>query len=891
MRKIVSILGIVLANMWLVTAQNSIDYAQPTTYEVGGIEVTGVQYTEESILINLTGITIGDKINIPGDEIPKATKALWDLGLFADVQIYASRIINDVIFLKIVLQERVRLSKYNFTGVKKGEEEDLREKLGLVRGRIINENLLSNIKNTVIAFYKDKGFLNIEVEMKQENDEQFTNSNALTVAVSRGEKVKIANILFKGNEHAVSRKLKKKMGDTKEKTGINRKAVKNVWQDLKSTRLSEALANISPSTLLNYIDENVFKFKLFSSSKFLEDKFEADKNAVIDYYNELGFRDARIVSDTIYDFDEKSINIEMTVEEGQRYYFRNIDWRGNSKYSDEILDQILAIKKGDIYNQSLLQTRLFLDPNSNDVTSLYMDDGYLFFQVTPVEKAIVGDSIDLVINVYEGPQATVNNIIITGNTKTSEHVIRRELRTLPGNKFSRSDIIRSQREIASLGMFDPEQIEINPIPNPQNGTVDIEYKVVEKPSDQLELSAGWGAGRVVGSIGVAFNNFSLRNITEKDAWKPLPSGDGQSLSFRFQSTGRAFQSINASFTEPWLGGKRPNSLTVSAFSSRQFSNSFVADLEDDQKQLLYITGVSASIGRRLKWPDDNFVMQNSVNYQRYNLRNWRTDFLISDGTSNNFSFTTSLSRYSIDAPIYPRRGSNISLSLQFTPPYSLFSNKDYAQLKADNDFENLYKWTEYHKWRFTAEWYTPLSKNGKLVLKTAVKFGFLGYYNSTIGHTPFERFEVGGDGISNFSLQGIDIISLRGYEENEITQNRVVGQNGQNTNVGDPYFAKYTVELRYPLSLNPSATIFGLAFAEGGNSWSNFKEFSPFDVRRSAGLGVRIFLPMFGLLGFDYGVGFDKFDAAGNPIAPSNGFRDFLSRHGRFSVILGFEPE
>lgn len=888
------------------------DYGTPATYEIGGLTIKGTKYLDEKVLLAYSGLRVGDKINLPGEEIPRAIRALWKQGLFSDVQIKAAQIVNDIIFLDVYLKERVRLSKYRFSGAKKNEEDDLRDKIGIYRGRIVNENLLNNTINVITDYYKEKGFLNAAVIIEQEKDRLFTNSVILGIDIRRGSKVKINEIVFKGNENALPRKLKRQMKKTKERTQLNKNAPKNIWNGLKKAKFGELLGNLNIGKTFNYVDENIFRFKIFSNSKYLEEEFDLDKEAIIAYYNGLGYRDARIIQDTVYAVDGKNINIELAVEEGQQYYFRDIEWKGNHKYSDATLQNILGIKKGDIYDQSLLQARLFLDQEGGrDVSSLYMDDGYLFFQVNPIEKAVEDDSIDLVVLVTEGPQATIDNIIIRGNTKTNEHVIRRMLRSLPGSKFSRSDIIRSQREIANLGFFDPEQMNINPIPNPEKGTVDIEYQVVEKPSDQLELSAGWGGSTIVGSVGVSFNNFSLRNIFKKDAWAPLPSGDGQRLSFRFQSTGRAFQSINMSFTEPWLGGKRPNAFTVSAYGSRyrQFtnSNSIInnTNFEDNialQNNLgditgtLLIAGASIGLGRRLTFPDDNFALQTTLTYQRFNLNNWSSGsgFIINTGNINNLSLTTTLSRYSLDQPLYPRTGSNISLSLQLTPPYSSWSNTNFATASA----RQKYKWAEYHKWKFKAEWYTKIV--GNLVLKTSAKMGFMGFYNNDIGHSPLERFEVGGDGLSNFDqLFGKDIVSLRGYEiitSNIITVNdevtttdsegvETVTTTPRQVRVADPYFAKYTVELRYPISLNPQSTIYGLAFVEAGNSWSTFKDFNPFELRRSAGLGLRVFLPMFGLLGFDYGVGFDK------NVPDATSFGDYLSKYGRFSVILGVEPE
>ncbi|MGB1242749.1 MAG: BamA/OMP85 family outer membrane protein, partial [Chitinophagales bacterium] len=820
-------------------------------------------------------------------------KKLWRQGLFADVKIYATRIINDVIFLNIDLKERVRLSKYRFKGVKKADEENLKESVGLIRGRIINQNLLNNAKNSILKYYTEKGYLDVAVEVTQERDSLFANRDMLTLKVERGDKVKINEIYVKGNKNLSDRKIKKRMSGTKERNRIKTGFFKKIFKDIQQESIGGALGNISLSETSDYIDANIFRFKPFSSSKFIEDDFEDDKRAIIDYYNSKGYRDARVISDTIYSSDPKNVVVELQIEEGERYYFRDIAWRGNSKYTDKQLATILGIEKGDTYNLELLNKRLQLDPNGQDIGSLYMDDGYLFFQITPVEKAVEEDSIDLVINVYEGAQATVDRIIIKGNTKTNEHVIRRELRSVPGAKFSRSDLIRSQREIANLGYFDPEQIGITPLPNPQKGTVDIEYSVVEKSTDQLELSAGWSGNSVVGSLGVSFNNFSLKNIFDKSSWHPLPSGDGQRLSLRYQSTGRRFRSVNFSFTEPWLGGKRPNALTVSVFNSRYrqldtqgsaFGGGFNGGFNDDGNVIgsLDISGASVGLGRRLTWPDDNFSLQLALNYQRFQLNNWQSfpQFIIQNGFMNNVNLTASLGRYSIDNPIFPRTGSNISLTLQVTPPYSEFNDKDYSTVSIDE----RYKWAEYHKWKFKAEWYTPVV--GKFVLKTAVKMGLMGFFNEDIGYSPLERFEVGGDGIANFDLLfGKEIIALRGYEVEDVMGTRNTAITPIEEQAGDPFYAKYTMELRYPLSLNPSSTIYALTFLEGGNAWRNIKTFNPLEIRRSAGVGLRIFLPMFGTLGFDYGVGFDK-----QPNTSASG-DSFLSRYGKFSVILGVDPE
>ncbi len=869
---LIVMVGVFCLTPQLLLAQGNgdLDYSQPKDYEIGGITISGTEHLKEDLLIRLSGLEVGDKVSIPGEGISNAIKNLWKQGLFADVKIVASRIVNDVVFLDIQVKERARLSKYAFKGVRKNEEDELRDMLLLRRGRIVDQNLIKNTLNIVSEFYKEKGFLNVTVKTKQRPDENFPNHRILTIDVARGNKIRINEIIFEGNEQVYSRKLRRQMKGTKERTRVNPQAPKIVWKDLKKAKLGHTLGNLSITQALQYVDENVMRFKPFSQSKFLEDKFEEDKDAIIAYYNEKGYRDARIIQDTIWDVNDKSIAIKLSVDEGEQYHFRDISWKGNTKYSDEELNKILGIDKGDIYNQTLLDSRLFMDPSGQDVSALYMDDGYLFFQVTPAEKSVSNDSIDLEINIYEGAQATVNDIVITGNTKTNEHVIRRELRSLPGNKFSRSDIIRSQREIANLGFFDPEQIQITPIPNPQNGTVDIEYGVVEKPSDQLELSAGWGGTGIVGSLGVSFNNFSLRNAFRKGGWAPIPSGDGQRLSLRFQSTGAAFQALTTSFVEPWLGGKKPNALSLSIFSQRICSNCRLReDRREESARILLINGVTLGLGQRLRVPDDNFLLRTDINYQHYNLKNSPYDFIITEGKSNDLSFKVELARYSIDQPIYPRSGSNISLSVQATPPFSRMFPRDLT------DVQSRYRWAEYHKWKFKADWFTSIV--GNLVLHTSVKTGLMGYYNQDIGHSPFQRFEVGGDGIANnFSLYGIDILRLRGYD-------RI-----STPDIGDPFFSKFTVELRYPLSLNPSSTIYALAFAEGGNTWDTFKEYNPFEMRRSVGLGMRIFLPMFGTLGFDYAIGFDK------PTVPKTGgsrIGNYLSQFGQFHVVLGQEPE
>ncbi|HIA13222.1 MAG TPA: outer membrane protein assembly factor BamA [Flavobacteriales bacterium] len=790
----------VLAQIPLGNKDFKIDYANPQDFEIGGISISGTKHLDRSVLIMLSGLTVGDKITVPGEALSNAIKKLWKQGLFSDVSITISKVEGSKIFLNLALQERPRLSKFSFQGVKKSEADDLREKIKLLKGNVVTENLIMTTKNKVEYFFLDKKFLNAEVTITQEKDTTLKNSVVLKITVDKKKKVKINEIILHGNNEFKKGKVKRQLKDTKQKS----------WNFL-------------------------------TSSKFIESSYEADKQKLITKYNEKGFRDARIVKDTVYAYNNKSINIEIFIDEGNKYYFRNITWTGNTKYTAKELSKILEIKKGDVYNQATLNSRLFMNPKGRDVSSLYLDDGYLFFSLTPVESLIEGDSIDMEMRIYEGQQARINKVTVRGNTKTNDHVIMREIRTKPGQLFSRADIIRSQRELAQLGFFDPEQLEVNPSPNPQAGTVDIEYVVVEKSSDQIELSGGWGGyGGVVGSLGVIFTNFSARNFFQKGAWRPLPSGDGQRLSIRAQSNGTWWQSYNASFTEPWLGGKKPNSFSISAYHSIR-SNGIKKGREG--RASFKTTGASLGLGRRLQWPDDYFTLFQQLSFQQYLLSNWTSSFEFTDGPSNTFSLTETLSRNSIDAPIYPRRGAQITLTMQFTPPYSLWDGRD-AEAYENLTAEEKYKLNEFHKWKFKLSWFNELAN--KLVLNTRFQFGFLGRYNKDLAITPFERFSVGGSGLSGFTLYGTEIIALRGYSDNSLSPS-----------FGSTVFEKFTFELRYPLSLNPSATIYGLVFAEAGNAWNAANQFKPFELKKSAGVGVRIFLPMFGLLGFDYAYGFD----------------------------------
>lgn len=871
---IISILLLVAASYTTLAQDNMdvIDYSNPKEYEIGTIDVQGTKFLDKNVLRSISGLRPGMKINIPGDDISTAIKNLWDQKLFSKVDIILDRTVGNTAFLIIKLEERPRLSRYKFSGIKGTDVDELRKKLNLTHGQIITENLKFVATKTVKDYYFDKGFLSANIWLEEIADSASRlETKTIVIHIDKGQKVKINAIHFIGAENVNQSMLMRQMKDTREKLKLDTKELFNPKnrKDPRKWNFARMLANISPLHIYEYVDRFA-NFNFLKTSKFDQNSYEADKEKLIAKYNSLGYRDAHIVKDSVYMIDPSNMNIDIYISEGNPYYIRKILWKGNQKYSDSTLNYTLNIKPGAIYSQSMLDEKLQMSQSGNDVSSIYMDDGYLFFQVNPTEINIENDSVDLEMRIFEGAQATINQVRISGNTKTNEHVIRRELRIVPGNKFSRSDLIRSQREIAQLGYFDPEQIEIIPIPNPENGTVDIDFKVVEKPSDQLELSAGWG-GRgngLVGTAGVSFTNFSIKNIFKKEAWAPLPTGDGQKLSLRVQSNGKIYQSYNFSFTEPWLGGKKPNSLSLS-FSRTHFNSQD----QTTRKVTGWIRTTSATIayGTRLKWPDDYFVFMPSINYQLYGLKNWtNNNFLFENGYSHNLNLNLMLSRNSIDAPIYPRRGANLEMSVQFTLPYSyMFNARKLDYNNPDMPAEQRFKWLEYHKWKLKVDWYAPLSKNQKLVLRATAKMGFMFTYNNALGLSPFERFQVGGDGITSFRLIPVDIISLRGYDV-------FTGE------MGAPIYNKFSMELRYPFSLNPSATIFALLFAEGGNAYDNIRDYNPLRLKRSVGAGVRIFLPMFGLLGFDYGIGFDN--------TPNNGTNIF-SKYGRFRVVLGFEPE
>ena len=862
----------------------------PKEYTLGKIKITGTKFLDEQLLISISGLNPGDKVTIPGgDNFSKSINNLWRQNLFANVQIFFTNVNDGVVDIEINVTERPRLSKFIFKGAKKSDAEELGKKAALTPGRVVTENTKLNAVEAIKKFYSEKGYQSATVKVDEIDDKTKTNQVLLVFNVDRGAKVKINDINFYGNVNVKELKLKKQMKGSKEMTKftIHPPETTSTYGENEKPNWKEYVNDfgfLSITKTKEFLDP-WFRFKLFSSAKFNDKKYIEDKEKILQYYNSLGFRDADIIADTHYINNRGSLNIDLKVNEGHRYYFGNITWRGNTKYSDSILNLILGINKGDIYNAQTLNRKLGkeLTQEGGDISGLYQDDGYLFFRVDPIETAVYNDTIDHEIRIVEGPQATIKNITIAGNDKTKEHVIRREIRTLPGEKFSRSDLIRSNREISQLGYFNQEKIGINPVPNPDDGTVDIQYTVEEKSSDQLELSAGWGGGiGLTGTLGVSFNNFSINNIWNRKAWDPLPTGDGQKLSVRVQSNGKAYQSYNFSFTEPWLGGKKRNSLTFSMYKSVFRTGGINSDgkyFYSDTNRLKNF-GASISLGKQLKWPDDYFTMVYSLNYTQYKLINYPLFVSTFDsGISNNVNIKFALSRNSSGPnPMYPTMGSNFLLSAQFTPPYSLFNRSITNQ--------DSYKQPEFHKWRFNAEWFIPIGrgfgedKSKQFVLKAAAKYGFMGRYNNKLDYSPFERFQLGDAGLANGNfILGYDIIAHRGYPVYQ-NSNPKINPDLQSAQTFFVLFNKYQLELRFPFATNPSSTIYGMAWFEAANGWYDYKDYNPFRLRRSVGLGMRFFLPMFGLLGFDYGIGIDR-------LKPTGGLKDA----SRFTFMLGYEPE
>ncbi len=868
----------------------------PKEYTISGIKVTGVNFLDTSIITSISGLQVGEKIQIPGsDAFSKAIANLWRQKLFSNIQIFITDLKGDAITLEINVQERPKLGNFKFIGVKKSEAEELQTKIGLAKSTIITENTRRNAVEAIQKFYTDKGYKNVSIQIEEKPDPAFVNSNSLNFYITKGKKVRVNQVSFYGNEQVSDLRLKKELKGTKEMTKLtlHPSKIESPFGENDRLTFKEYLKNwgfLSVSKTKLFLDP-YFRFKLFSSAKFDQKKFDEDLEKVLDQYNSLGYRDAQIIDTALYYTRDGNLNIDVKIDEGRKYYFGNITWKGNTKYSDSILNAILRINKGDTYNLDVLNKRAGkqMSMEGGDIGGLYQDDGYLFFRVEPVETSVYNDTIDHEIRLVEGPQATIKNVNIFGNDKTKDHVIRRELRTVPGEKFSRADLIRSQRELANLQFFNQETINPGINPNQDDGTVDINWNLEEKSSDQLELSAGWGGGvGLTGTLGISFNNFSIKNILKRDSWDPLPTGDGQKLSLRYQANGATFRSYNFSFTEPWLGGKKRNSLSFSFYNSK-FSNAydpFTGRILKERADSSYLRtlGVSVSLGKQLKWPDDYFSLVYSLGFTQYKLKDYQFQgFGFNDGTSNNINFKIALQRSSVFNPTFPVSGSNMSLSLQLTPPYSLI---DPSRVTAANPYKN----PEYHKWRFNSEWFVPIGKpmgaekDRQFVLKLSAKYGFMGRYNNKLGFSPFERFQVGGDGLSNNQgLLGFDIISLRGYPVFQ-ESNTMLNPDLSSASKYFTIFNKYSIELRYPLVTNPSSTIYALTFFDAANGWYSFKDYNPFRLRRSVGAGMRFFLPMFGLLGFDYGIGLDR----RNPAIPStNGLKGI----SKFTFMLGFEPE
>jgi outer membrane protein insertion porin family len=839
-----------------------LNYAKPQKYRIAEIKAMGLTTLDENAIISLSGLKVDDRIDVPGDAISNALKKLWRQGIIGDVKILVTKIEGEDIYLLLDLTERPRFSRVEFNGINKTQEGELRDKVN-IRGRVVRDDVLNTAKRNIEKYYLDKGYLNTDVKIYQDRDTTLPNSVKLRFDIDINSKVRINEIQFYGNEEIADGPLKKKLKKTKEHARVA------IFKDIH-TRIVEADAESIKKTIFHtdtvtkeqaksYINKNL-KLNFFSGSKYIPKEYRNDKNNVINFYNSRGFRDAKILDDSVYSFSEDKINIDIAVEEGRKYYYRNISFTGNYIHPSSVLLAKLGIEKGDVYNKEKLDKRLNYDPQKgDDVSSLYQDNGYLFFSIDPVEINVVGDSIDLEMRIFEGPQVTVNSVNIKGNDRTSDHVVMREIRILPGQKFSRKDLVRTIRELSTLGYFDPEKINPDLRPNFEAATVDITFELEERPNDQIELSGGWGGFYgFVGTVGLVFNNFSVKNIGNFSKWDPLPVGDGQKLSLRVQANGQTFQNYSLSLTEPWFGGKKPNALSFSFNHSVQRQVDFFnRDNFGNSLGFFKITGVTLGLAKRVTWPDDYFSISNSVRFQNYQFDQFGTSFGLSypSGNSKSVTLNTTIARNNVDNTIYPRLGSNIMLSTAITPPYSSL-NKNINQESPD---QQKYNWLEYHKWMLDASFYTPLLGSTKWVASARAHMGFLGSYGNKIGIIPLERFVMGGDGMTfnNFAL-GQEIIGLRGYENQSITPGRATRGTANPDPYGGVVYNKFVTEIRFLVSPNPSATIFLLAFAEAGNNWGSYKDYNPYDLKKSAGMGARIFMPAFGLLGVDWGYGFDR---------------------------------
>jgi outer membrane protein insertion porin family len=804
-----------------------IDYNSPKEYTIAAISISGNNNYDEYVLIGYSGLKVGQKIIVPSDVTSTVVQRFWKQGLFTNVRLEIAGIQGNNIWLNIHLDQRPKISEINFTGAKKKEKEELEKSIGISKGSQITPYLIDKAKKVITDYYHDKGYYYARVSVVPREEDG--TETIVDIKIEKGNKIKVNHIYFTGNKELSDKKLDRAMKKTNDKNNI---------------------------------------LNIFRNKKFIPFEYENDKKLLIEKYNELGYRDAVIVADSVVadTSSEKNslkyVNVYISVDEGKRYYFRNINWLGNTVYSTDYLRRVLGIKKGDIYNQKKLNQRLNEDEDC--VSNLYLDNGYLFFNMQPFETNIVGDSIDMEIRIMEGRQATINRVNIEGSEYLYEHVVRRELRTKPGDLFSKSDIMRSMRELAATGHFsaEPGKMDIKTVPDPENGTVDLTYVLESKRNDQIELSAGWGQTGVVGILKLKFTNFSLRNLFNFKKYRPLPQGDGQTLTLSAQTNGMYYQAYSISFTEPWLGGKRPNTFTfsanysiqsgISSTYSSQYSQYYYSDnswysYDYDPDKYIKTLGITAGIGTRLNWPDDYFTLYGQISYLNYNLSHWDY-FALQTGIANNFNISVILSRNSLDQPIYPSRGSDISLSVALTPPYSLWDGINYENA----DQQTKYRWIEYYKIKFKSRFFVPLTRDNKLVLMGRAEFGFLGYYNIN-KRSPFETFWVGGDGMSGYSsTYATETVALRGYSNGSLTPTYEDG--GQAGNI----YTRFSLELRYPILMKETTMIWVLGFAEAGNCWRDYQDFNPIDLKRSAGVGLRVFMPMFGLLGVDWAYGFDK---------------------------------
>ena len=825
--------------------------ALPRVYEIAGITVSGAPNYDDSTVLGYAGLKTGDRMAIPGDDLTDAVKRLMRHGLFSQVQVKVLKTAGDKAWIELALRTQPRISKVNYLGMKKSDRDDIQEKLQLMKGNQITQNIVNRAEAIIRQHYKQKGYGNADVKITLHEDLSAPNEMIVDIAVNRHDKVKVHKIYLDGNEVLSDSKIKRTIKKTNEKNNI---------------------------------------LKLFSQKKFVESDYEDDLNRILEKYNELGYRDARIVADSVVPYDEKTVDVHIKLDEGHRYYIKDINWVGNTVYPPDMLAAYLDMKPGDVYNQKHMNKRLTEDDDA--VSNLYMDNGYLFFDLVPIEREVKGDSISLEMRVTEGPQARINNVIINGNDRLYEKVIRRELRVKPGQLFSKADLMRSAREITQTGHFNPENMDIRPEPNQENGTVDILFNLESKANDQIEFSLGWGQTGIIGKLSLKFTNFSIKNLFYPSTYRGIiPQGEGQTFTISAQTNARYYQAYSVSFLDPWFGGKRPNSLSVSAYYSRQtgvnssyynstwansaynygyyggygyggygYGNNYYNDYYQnsyqnsyDPNKVLQMVGVNVGFGKRLKWPDDYFTFTAELGYNWYYLKNWDYLYYMNNGTSNALVLGLTLARNSIDNPLYTREGSTFSLNFQITPPASLFGKRDWKKLSEENTVESkkqLYRWIEYWKLRFKSRTYTPLcNANGTYtpVLMTRADFGLLGSYNKYL-KSPFETFYVGGDGMSGSYTYATETIALRGYDNGQLTP---WGREGY-------AYSRLGLEVHFPLMLQPSTTIYALAFAEGGNAWTSVKKFNPFDMKRSAGVGARIYLPMVGMMGIDWAYGFDR---------------------------------